>query len=380
MKIYNVVCVFFSIPFFFGEQLSYFTKKGYKIYLTCSPSDKLKPFAQKHDCEYKEICIKREISPLSDLKALWQLYRYIRKERFDIVCGHTPKGGLLSILAAFCAGVHKRIFFRHGLLYETSTGLKHFMFINAERIASLFATKVVCVSPYLIEKSIKDRLTSERKLVLLKNGSCNGVDAMGKFNPEHIDINKLHNMRTSLGINEKAFVIGYTGRLVKDKGIIELVNAYITIYNTNSSFRLLLVGPLEERDALPYNIISTINTHPGIIYTGQVESDIEYYYALMDIMVLSTHREGFGTSILEASSMCKPVLTTAHTGSRDAIINAQTGFYIDTNSDSIIKHILMYVNNPILLKEHGYNGRKYVLENFRQELIWEEIENKLYKE
>ena len=99
----------------------------------------------------------------------------------------------------------------------------------------------------------------------------------------------------------------------------------------------------------------------------------------MDILVLCTHREGFGTSILEASSMEKPVLTTSHSGSRDAIINEQTGYYIEMTATSLIEKISFYINNPEIKFKHGMNGRSFVLKNFEQEIIWEEIENRLYK-
>ena len=378
-KILNVVCVFFSIPSFFGDQLSYFTKKGYNIHLSCSSSNKLFLYAKERGCSAVEIQIDRKFSIWQDLIALWKLYNYIKKEKFDIVSGHTPKGGLLSMIAAYIAGVHKRIFFRHGLVYETKTGISRLILINAERVASLLATKVVCVSPYLIERSLQDHLTSKEKMILLNIGSCNGVDALGKFNPNKIIITKKDSLKQALQIDNDSFVIGYTGRLVKDKGIVELVEAFQTLDKQYNNLRLLLVGPLEERDALPNEIVQIIKNHPRIIFTGLIEDNIQYYYSLMDILVLCTHREGFGTSILEASSMEKPVLTTSHSGSRDAIINEQTGYYIEMTATSLIEKISFYINNPEIKFKHGMNGRSFVLKNFEQEIIWEEIENRLYK-
>lgn len=378
-KILNVVCVYFSIPFFFGDQLSYFTKKDYEIHLSCSPSEKLAPFAEKHGCKSTQIRIDRKFSVLSDLKAVWRLFRYMRRERFDIVSGHTPKGGLLSMIAAFFAGVPKRVFFRHGLVYETSSGLKRFILVNAERAASLFATQVVCVSPYLVERSVADRLTRRSKMMLLNIGSCNGVDALGAFDPDRIDPEKREEFRQRLLIPRDAFVIGYTGRLVRDKGIVELVDAFLEVNRENPQTRLLLVGPLEERDPLPEETVRMIREHPHIVYTGLVESDMPYYYAQMDLLVLCTHREGFGTSILEASSMRIPVLTTSHTGSRDAIVPGKTGVYVETTAESLCRAIREYMDNPALLRSHGEEGRRFVLENFEQRLIWREIETKIYQ-
>ena len=377
-KILNVVCVYFSIPFFFGKQLTYFGRKGYEIHLICSPSDKIAAFSKQHHCQYKEISILRKFSVWQDIKAVYEIYKYIRLNKFDTVCGHTPKGGLLSMIAAYMAGVPNRVFFRHGLVYETSTGLKKFILLSAERIASFCSTKVVCVSPYLIERSLTDRLTSKKKMMLLNIGSCNGVDANIKYNPDFIDISRKKELKRKLNIPDEAFIMGYTGRLVCDKGIVELVDAFLKLQQDRENLYLLLVGPAEERDALPEKTVQEIRRNKKIVCTGLIESDMEYYYSLMDVLLLPTYREGLGTSILEASSMGKPVLTTSHTGSRDAIVNGVTGMYININADSIAEKVSDYLNNPELCRKHGENGRKFIMENFEEEIIWKEIEKKVY--
>lgn len=379
-KILNVVCVYFSVPFFFGEQLTYFSKKGYHIHVSCSPSKKFVEYVRNHGCVPVEIEITRKFSIKSDVKALIKLIKYIKREKFDIVCGHTPKGGLLAMISAYLSGVRKRVFFRHGLVYETAHGLKRFILLNAERTASIFATNVVCVSPYLVERSIKDRLTRKSKLILLHKGSCNGVNAFGQFNPHNIDSEKLVSFIETYGISHKDFVIGYTGRLVIDKGIVELVDAFNELAADNNNIKLLLVGPLEERDSLPTSTINDIKSNPNIICTGLIEKNIEYYYAMMNIFVLCTHREGFGTSILEASSMELPVLTTSHSGSRDAIINDITGMYVETNKESLVNAISKYMDNPNLIAKQGIEGRRFVINNFEQSLIWKEIENRVYND
>lgn len=377
MKILHVVNVAFVIPYFFGEQLKYFSGKGYNIHLACSPSPKLPDYARSYGFQYVEIEILRVFSIWKDIRAAFTLWRYIRAKRIDIVCGHTPKGGLLAMVAAFFAGVPKRIFFRHGLVYETSTGLRRFVLVNAERIASLLATEVVCVSPYLVERSRADHLTRPSKMRLLNIGSCNGVDALGQFNPDNLSVAKLDLLRRKLGLAADHYVVGYTGRLVGDKGITELVEAFSRMAADDDCVRLLLVGPLEERDRLPDTTLHTIRTDPRIIHTGLVEGGIEYYYALMSILVLCTHREGLGTSILEASAMQLPVLTTAHTGSRDAIIDGVTGSYILPAPESLYEALRRYRDDPQLARNQGQAGRAFILRNFEQRSIWQQIE-KLY--
>ena len=378
-KILNVSNIYFTLPYFFGDQLTYFKRKGYNITLVCSPDDKLKYFAKKHGCAWKEIFIPRVMSPKLVLRCLWKLVRFINHEKFDIVCGHTPVGGLVTILASWLCGVKKRVFFRHGLAYETSHGLKRSILMNAERLASMLSTHVVCVSSYLIERSISDRLTKKNKMILLHKGSCNGIDVLGKFCKENLDKGHLHKLNQKIGINDEDFVIGFVGRLVQDKGIEELVAAFKCISKKRKNTKLLLVGMLEERDAITPETVSDIKTNPNIIHTGLILDDIEYYYAMMDVFVLCTHREGFGSALIEAASMGIPTLTTSHSGSKDAICEGLTGMFITMNDvDSIIEKISMYMNNKELRMQHGRQGREWVLKNFRQEIIWTEIENKIY--
>ena len=374
----NVISVYFSMPIFFGDQLSYFNERGFEIHILCSPSEKLEGCSKIHGFKYKEIRILRQFSVYQDLKSVFQIYQYIKANKIEIVCGHSPKGALLSMIASYFAGVPKRVFFRHGLVYETTSGLKKQLLINIERLTSFLSTQVVCVSPYLIERSIKDKLTQKDKMILLHKGSCNGVDALSKFNPENIELDQQIYFRKHLKLPSEDFIIGYIGRLVKDKGLIELVEAFNQLKSKYSNITLLLIGPEESKDILPEHIRSSIKTEPRILSLGLIEKDIEYYLSLMSIFVLPTHREGFGNALLEAAAMEIPVLTTSHTGSRDAIVADVTGSYIKMNAESIVDVLSEYIDNPEMAKKRGENGRKFILENFEQIKIWNEIEDKIY--
>lgn len=379
MKILNVVSVYFSIPFFFGDQIGHFTSKGYDIHLVCSSSDKISLFAKNQNAHYKEIPILRKISLWNDLKAVFTLYKYIRENKFDVVCGHTPKGALVAMLASFLARTPKRVFFRHGLIYETAKGLKKSLLVNMERLTSFCSTQVVCVSPYLVERSTQDHLTSKEKMIVLHKGSCNGIDSSDKFNPNKYSLRDREDLKVSLGIPSNSYVIGYTGRLVHDKGIEELVDAFVLLHQSYDNAYLLLVGPMEEKDPLSGRTKDIIQHNSHIKVTGLVEAEIEKYYSIMNVLVLATYREGFGTCVLEASAMEVPVLTTSHTGSRDAIINNETGLYIELSVDSIKNTLEKLINNTDLAFKLGEQGRNYVCQNFEQHLIWDEIESHIYR-
>lgn len=378
MKILHVVNISFVIPYFLGNQLKWFEKKGYKEFIVCSPSEELKSFSNQYGFEYREVEVLRKISIWKDLKSVYAIIRYIRQTKVDVVTGHTPKGGLVAMIAAYITRVPIRIYFRHGLVYETSTGLKRSLLVNIDRLASRLATKIVCVSPSVARRSVENGLNPEWKQTVLAHGTCNGID-IERFSKATVSEERTIALKQKLGINDGDFVVGFAGRLVRDKGIIELVRAYQEIRKEHQNVRLMLVGMLEIRDALPEDVVKTIREDESIICTGYVGYDtIEQYYALMDVFVLPSYREGFPTSVLEASAMGIPVITTQATGCCDSIRDGETGFFVDHNEKELEQALRKLYGDATLRERMGKAGRKFVEENFKQEIVWEEIE-KLYQ-
>lgn len=375
MNILHVVNIYFVLPYFIGDQFTYFKERGYRMNVVCSPSEYLADYAKKQGFEYIEIPVNRSISIKQDLTSIWHICNFVRKQKIDIVIGHTPKGALLGMIAGWLCRVPKRIYFRHGLVYETSHGFKQFILKTVDRIASLCATKIVCVSPSVLKRSIEDKLAPAKKQIILGNGTCNGVDTQGSFNPANIDETRLNTLMEKYGINGNDFVIGYSGRMVKDKGIIELVRAFDKLENSENC-KLLLVGMFEVRDALPKDVKERITSDSRIIYTGFINGGMEYYYAMMNVYVLASYREGFPTGVLEAQSMGKPVITTCVTGCCDSIIDKTTGLFVKNDADDIVEKLDMIRLHHAI---DGANGRKWVIDNFDSRLIWKEIE-KLYKD
>lgn len=150
------------------------------------------------------------------------------------------------MVAAWLMRVPNRIYFRHGLVYETSRGLKRFILMSVDRLASFCATEIVCVSPSVLKRSIEDRLAPANKQIVLGHGTCGGIDTEFKFNPAFVDRQKVADLRKRWGIKESDFVIGYSGRLVRDKGIISLVRAFDMLEDADDC-KLLLVGMFEVR-------------------------------------------------------------------------------------------------------------------------------------
>ena len=374
--ILHVVNIYFVIPYFLGGQFEYFRELGYELDVVCSKSPYLDPYAKQHNFGYREIPILRSINPIQDFKSIRQICHYIKDRQVGIVVGHTPKGGLLSMVAAWLMRVPKRVYFRHGLVYQTSSGLKRFILMSVDRIASLLATKIVCVSPSVLEQSIKDKLSPAHKQIVLGKGTCSGVDTQGKFNPQNINPEKMSLLKQKWGIDDSDWIVGYTGRLVRDKGIMELVDAFDLVKANNPRLKLLLVGMFEERDALPQEVQNRIKNDPQIVWTDFQNEDMEYFYAMMNVYVLMSYREGFPTGTLEAQSMGVPVITTRVTGCCDSIVQGETGAFVSREPEELGKVIKAMSEGEITFSAE--RTRLWVIDNFDNLRVWEEIK-KLYE-
>ncbi|CAH0274463.1 glycosyltransferase family 4 protein [Chryseobacterium sp. WG14] len=376
-KVLHIITVSFVINHFFGKQFSYLKEKtSNQYFLGCSPSDEFFQLSESLNYTPFAVNVTRRISPITDLKAIFKIYKFIKDNNIDTVIGHTPKGGMVAMIAAFFAGVNNRVYFRHGIIYETSKGLKRFLLKNIDRLSGTLAKKVVCVSNSVKKISEHDKLNNPSKNIILGLGTCNGIDTENKFNPEKQDEYLIKDIRNQTKITDKDFVIGYVGRLVKDKGINELIEAWKTLREEYDHIKLLLVGPIEERDSISEESKRMIENDLRIINTGFVLNAAPYF-KLMDVFVLPTYREGFPTVSLEASSMNLPVLITKATGCTESIIENKTGVFIKNNAEDIRGKIEFYIENPEMKQLHGDNGRSFVRENFEETKVWDIIHTKL---
>ncbi len=371
-KVLHVVNVSFVLPYFIGDQFTYLSEKGFEFHVGCTPSDHLIKLSHEMKFKIVEINIVREINIIEDIRSIITLYKYIKNNKIDIVIGHTPKGGMSAMIAAFLAGVKKRVYFRHGIMYETSTGFKKFMLKNIERFTGALSTQVVCVSRSVLELSNRSALSKPSKIIILGNGTCNGIN-LEKFSKTNRDL-----QHTERAKKVDEYIVGYVGRLVKDKGIEELIAAWKIVLQRFPNTKLLIVGPFEKRDSVSLCTIEYIKTEQSIIFADLVE-DTRPFYNKMDLLILPSFREGFPTVVLEASAMELPVITTRSTGCIDSIVENETGIYTNIDSEDIASKICFYISNPEIGKVHGLNGREFVKRNFNQEYIWEQIERKILK-
>lgn len=376
-NILHIITVSFVINHFFGNQFNYLKKiTGNKYFLGCSPSKEFIKLSEELNYIPFSVEVTRTINPFADIMAIYHIYKFIKKHKIDVVVGHTPKGGMVAMIAAYFAAVPKRIYFRHGIIYETSSGLKRFILKSIDSLSGIIAKKVVCVSKSVLEKSIEDELNNPHKNILLNIGTCNGIDTEKKYNPSFQNQLEIKKIKENLKIKPTDFVIGYVGRLVQDKGINELISAFIILEKKHKNIKLLLVGPVEERDKISVESLAEIERNKNVINTGVILNSA-LYYTLMDVFVLPTYREGFPTVSLEASSMEIPVLITKATGCEESILEDITGRFIKNSAEDIADKIEIYLKNEDLKMMHGKSGRQFVRTHFEETKIWDSIHYQL---
>jgi glycosyltransferase involved in cell wall biosynthesis len=355
-------------------QLAYFKSIGYEVIAVAQPGTDLNFVAQRDAIQAIAVPMQREMRPLADLVSLWRLWRLIRRLRPDIVCTATSKASLLGLMAARAARVPVRVYRLWGLRLETARGLKRRILGLAEWLSAACAHRVLSISNSLRTAFIEGGFSRPDKIFVVGHGSNNGIRAeyFLQSPAAKCDAEKL---RADWGISQQAPVIGFVGRLVRDKGIVELVDAFQQVLNSNPDAWLLLVGNYEQGDPVPEEYVRQIDEHPQIIRPGFVElQNLAPYYGAMSVFVFPTHREGFGNVAVEAGAAGLPVVAFRATGAVDAVTE-EAGTLVDIGDvHALATAIVRYLNDKSLRSQHGAAGCRRALTLFRPEPIWRALD------
>lgn len=365
-KILIITTISDSLPFFKGQ--INVLKKEFDIELVSSNGKHMDEMCTAHNVIGHKIKMERNISIYKDSVSLLKLLFLFLKSKPYVVHGNTPKASFLSIIAAWLCRVPVRVYFVHGLRYQGEIGMKRKILVLMEKITCYFATNIISASLGVKKKISEDKLTS-KSVDVIGNGSVNGIDLnyfdKGKF--DEIAIKKEYN------IKDTNFVFGFIGRLVKDKGINELVAVFSKLSNEYKNCNLLLVGGFEhDLDPLLPETLNELKTNEKIIYVG-VQNDVRPFYTIMDVFVFPSYREGFGLVLMEASAMSVPSISSNIIGCNEIITNNENGFLIQTkNEDDLLEKMKFCINNPQILLKMSSNARQFVEEKFEQKKHWED--------
>ncbi len=374
VRLLHVTTVPESLGFLNG-QADYMRSRGFEFYALSSPGRLLTHYAQQERVAVFAVEMQRRITPLRDLRAVVEITRIIRGIRPHVVHAYTPKGGLLGMLGAWLARTPVRIYHMMGLPMITATGYRRRLLKWTEWLSCTLSNQVLCVSHGIREMAIHERLCWEHKIKVLANGSINGVDSQVRFNPTHLGPTVRDMIRSSYGISAESVVVGYLGRVVRDKGLRELAEAWAMIADRVDNCHLLIVGQFEPQDALPHEVERYLGTGPRIHMTGYVEDNVPLYQA-MDMLVLPTHREGFPVVPLEAAAMGLPVIATMVPGCMEAVEDNVTGTLVPPyDAGALAEAIQKYIDSPELRHRLGCAGRERVMRDFQPTMIWEAVYN-----
>jgi len=377
-KLFRITTVPISIEKLLGNQLTYMNQ-FYEVTAISADEKELTRVGKELGVKTHAIEMTRKITPLQDLKSLWKMYNYFKNEKPEIVHTHTPKAGLIGMLAAKMAGIKTRLHTVAGLPLMETSGAKRKLLNSVEKLTYICATKVYPNSHGLRNFIINENLCPDRKLKVLGNGSTNGID-VNYFDPEIFSKEAKMIFRKQLGIDENDFVFIFIGRIVADKGINELVSAFKDIaqhYNQrddSSKIKLLLVGSFEENlDPLLPEVLKDIQSNNDIVSVG-FQKDVRPYLGISNTLAFPSYREGFPNVVMQAGAMGLPAIVSDINGCNEIIIENKNGIIVPAKNHLMLKDaMIQIIKNKVLYQIMSDNARYMIVERYQQSLIWESL-------
>lgn len=312
----------------------------------------------------------RSISISNDVRALFELIKLIRREKPDVVHANTPKASLLGITAAWWCRVPHRIYTVTGLRFQTAKGFFRWLLITMERITCRLSTKVIPEGDG-VAKTLRDERITRKPLKKLHNGNINGLD-LAHYDKSAIPISLLSQAKSETSFSEESFTFIFVGRIVRDKGICELVEAFTRLQQEHPDARLLLVGDFEQKlDPLPEDVYHTIQSHPAIYCAGW-QNDVRPWFAAADALAFPSYREGFPNVVMQAGAMELPCVVSNINGCNEIIIEGENGLIIPSHDAAALYQAMKRMMEDKALYTHcQQNARPLIASRYKQEDVWQ---------
>lgn len=371
-KLIRITTVPVSLRVLLKDQLK-FVSSYYKVIAVSSHGKDLQRVKEEQQVEVKAVDMTRKITPLKDLIALWRLYTLFKKEAPLIVHTHTPKAGTLGMIASKLAGVPIRIHTVAGLPLLEERGVKRKVLNMVEKVTYVCANKVYPNSFKLKEIIEKERFCNSAKLKVIGMGSSNGIDTH-YFNSGWFSDETKSAVKNTLHILPEELVFCFVGRLVKDKGINELVAAFQELSQSYIKIKLLLVGPFEqELDPLEAYTKECMEQNAQIISVGY-QKDVRPYLAISDVFVFPSYREGFPNVVMQAGAMSVPAIVTDINGCNEIITHEENGLIISSkNKEALKKSMERLLLDTALRHKLASQCRDIIIKQFEQQYVWSEL-------
>lgn len=373
LKLLRVSTVPHSLHLLLRGQIRYMREKGMEVYMVSATGPEVDSMVKNEGASHYHVPLSRSLNPLQDLKALYHMVKLIRRIKPDIVHSHSPKAGIIGMLAAFICKVPLKIHTVAGLPLMETQGVKKKLLVFVERWTYRFADWVLPNSLGLERYIIENNLSVNKEQVrVLGKGSSNGID-LGYFTRTPDVAARAVAFRKNNRISENDIVLCFVGRLAFYKGINELVAAFKILSEKYKNLKLILVGPTEDLNPLEKETTVLINQLPGIITTGH-QNDIRPYLAASDIFVFPSYREGFPQSLMQACAFGLPCIATDINGCNEMVFNNVNGLLIQPkNVSAIVDACEKIITDKAKRIKLGENSRAYIEEHFEQRQFWDNI-------
>lgn len=370
LKLVRITTVPLSLDKLLTGQLKYMHDQDFEVYAISSWDEKLPAIAQRESSSYLAVNMKRAISPLNDIVSTVRLIQSIRKLKPVIVHTHTPKAGLLGMLAAWVTRTPIRLHTVAGLPLMETSGVKRKVLNLAESLTYYFANKVYPNSKNLKRFIVDNNFCKSQKLKVIGDGSSNGINT-NYFKATAEIIDKAMQLKRDLSLDERNFTFIFVGRLVKDKGIEELIAAFTELNKQYPDARLLLVGPFEpELDPLSKNCLQQIESNKAIINVG-FQNDVRPYLAISSALVFPSYREGFPNVPMQAGCFDLPSVVTDINGCNEIVEPEKNGLLIPAkNVDALSAAMIRLISDKALYNTLKSNARKMIVDRYEQTHFW----------
>ena len=371
-KLIRITTIPLSLDKLLDRQL-HFMSAYYDVIAVSSDKEYLEKVGKKEQVTTFHLEMTRKITPIKDFFAVLKLYFFLKRIKPIIVHTHTPKAGIVGMLASKMAGVPHRFHTVAGLPLLETKGFKRKILDFVEKLTYSCATKVYPNSYGLLAIITKNNYCSVTKLKVIANGSSNGIDTE-YFNLNIFSASQNLDLKKQLGIATSDFVFVFVGRLVADKGINEMVAAFKLVNEKYPNAKLLLVGDYETNlDPLLPLTLEQIKTSNAIITVG-FQSDVRPYLSIADALIFPSYREGFPNVVMQAGAMGLPAIVSNINGCNEIIVEGKNGTIIPVkNTSTIIKKMELLLTDEDYFKKLKSNAREMIVSRYEQKVVWEAI-------
>ena len=359
------------------HQMSYMSQNGFDVTMVSGDGPEIEKVIEREGCQHIIIPFTRSINPFKDLHCLILLIRLILRQKPDIVHTHTPKAGLIGMLASKITGVTFRFHTIAGLPLMTAKGLKKLMLLMTERLTYWGATVVLPNSKSIRTYMVDQGLVNPSKLQMISKGSSNGID-LGRFSESVLDRNKLEMIRSEIGKSTDRIYLLAVGRVVRDKGVEDLVSAFQNVRKEHPELNLVIVGAIEKirkEEDLSRETLEAITNDPFINHVGWSD-EVEYYMAACDLFIHASYREGFPNVVLQAGAMKCPIICSDIPGNIDIVTDRSTGIHFEVGQASDLEDKIKFaLNHRNLMTQYASKLRTEIESYYERSMMHQAILN-----